>query len=330
MPNFNNSAYISPAIRSILSQSYSDLELIIVDDGSSDSSLDIIREFAAQDSRIVLLEMAHGGLVRALNAGVRHARGQFIARMDADDISFPERIEKQVAFLRHSPDVVAVGSWAIFICPAATPLYAQASFSEHDRILDELRKGHGSALIHPTVMIRTETVSAIGGYREVMTYSEDYDAYLRLAEVGKLANIPEPLLLYRVHPKSVSHSSRMQQHAFVIRAIQDAAARRPDLWGDSDISEFAPFSTPVGALVEWARIASVRGRGDLARTYCVEAFRRKKISRQVMQLVMDLLLNTKSSRQRSEKVAARGGAFGEPLTIEFVRRAYDVQRKAQQ
>ena len=117
MPVYNTERYVAHAVQSVLSQTFEDFEFIILDDGSVDRSMHIIQEVAENDDRIRFFPLEHQGYVSLLRRGLKHCRGEFIARMDSDDISTPDRFEKQVDFLRVNPDVVAVGSRVILIDP---------------------------------------------------------------------------------------------------------------------------------------------------------------------------------------------------------------------
>src|SRR6185369_3616134 len=117
MPVYNTERYLAAALKSVLAQSFTDFEFIILDDGSTDSSVHIVREFAENDDRIRFFPLEHRGYVSVLRRGLNHCRGEFVARMDSDDISMPERFEKQLQYLRANPDCVAVGTRVVLIDP---------------------------------------------------------------------------------------------------------------------------------------------------------------------------------------------------------------------
>ncbi|HTL31419.1 MAG TPA: glycosyltransferase, partial [Tepidisphaeraceae bacterium] len=186
MTVYNSRQYVAEAAQSILDQTFRDFEFIIIDDGSSDDSLAILKQLAETDSRVRLVSRPNTGLARALNEGLDLAESEFVARMDADDVSLPQRFEKQIAYLRSHPDCVAVGSQAVNIDPYGMPLLRRDVKLTHDEIDAELMQGKGGAMIHPAVMMRRDAVLAAGKYRHEYNTLEDLDLFLRLAERGKL------------------------------------------------------------------------------------------------------------------------------------------------
>ena len=188
MPVYNTERYVAHAVQSVLTQTFEDFEFIILDDGSVDRSMHIIQEVAENDDRIRFFPLEHQGYVSLLRRGLKHCRGEFIARMDSDDISTPDRFEKQVAFLRANPEVVAVGSRVILIDPYGSQFEKPGHKTEHEEIEQELLNGIGWAIVHPSAMMRRDAMVKVGGYREDLAVSEDLDLFLRLAEVGKLRN----------------------------------------------------------------------------------------------------------------------------------------------
>ena len=226
MPVFNTERYLIYALDSILGQTFEDFEFIVLDDGSSDASVHIIQEYAERDDRIRFFPLEHRGYVSLLRRGLNHCRGEFVARMDSDDISMPERFEKQVAYLLAHPDVVAVGSRVVLIDPYGSQCENPSHKTTHEEIEADLLNGVGWAIVHPTVMMRREPLMRVGGYREDLMVSEDLDLFLRLAEVGKLANMPDVLLHYRQHLGSVNYTKYEQQKAVKRQIVADAYRRR--------------------------------------------------------------------------------------------------------
>ncbi|ACK67830.1 glycosyl transferase family 2 [Rippkaea orientalis PCC 8801] len=226
MTVYNSEKYIAKAITSILSQTFNNFELIIINDGSTDRSLSILQNFTQQDQRIRLFNQENTGPAIASNKGLIHVKGKFVARMDADDIAFPTRLAKQVAFLEQNPEYVAVGSRVLLIDPDGWSIGPFAQKTDHEDIDAEHLAGSGGAICHPAVMIRTETLDKIGGYTEQMKSSIDRDLFLRLAEVGKLANLPETLLKYRMHLKSMGNANRVLQRQMAAMAVKAACQRR--------------------------------------------------------------------------------------------------------
>ncbi len=207
LPVYNCRKHLAKALESLLHQTYIHFEIWAIDDGSTDGSLELLKKYAAKDPRIKCLIQDHGGIVKALNAGLAQAQGLYIARMDADDIALPNRFAKQVAFLEANKKAVAVGSWVQFIDDAGDPLFIYRMAQEPVAIEEELWKGNGGVIIHPVALFRKSALDAVGGYREAYRSLEDLDLYIRLLDIGPLYNLPEVLFLYRQHFKSVNFTS---------------------------------------------------------------------------------------------------------------------------
>lgn len=210
MPVYNCELYIEEAVESILNQTCSDFEFLIIDDASTDNTVSIIKSY--QDSRIQLIEKPlNTGLTNSLNLGLRLARGKYIARMDGDDISVPERFAKQITFLEANPDVVLCGAW--FNIVGSNKLVKVPE--HHDAI--KLALLRGNCIAHPTVMIRKEILDEFSiTYEEHKEAAEDYDLWVRLLMLGKLHNLQEVLLDYRMHNAQVSSKRMLQQNRITI------------------------------------------------------------------------------------------------------------------
>lgn len=227
MPVYNAQRYLAEAVESILSQTFTDFEFIIVNDGSTDDSQKILERYAAADNRIRLVSRPNTGLTTALNEALAAARGDYYARMDSDDISLPARLEKQVAFLDANPQYNVVGCRVVLIDPNGNELGEIHRFESHEQI-DALHiAGNGGSVItHPSAMFRTTAMRAVGGYLPNQEPAEDLDLFLRMAEKGKLAKLPDVLLKYRVHLNSVGHSRREEQMRTIRRVANEARVRR--------------------------------------------------------------------------------------------------------
>ena len=226
MPVYNAERYVAEAVESILAQTFTDFEFLIVDDGSTDGSRKILERYAAQDPRIHLKSRPNTGLVIALNEMLSDARGEFIARMDADDVSLPERFEKQLEFLSEHPKVVAVGTAQVWIDPVGLPLRENVPPREHAEIERIQFETAEACLCHPSAMLRRSAVQAAGNYDESLFGAEDLDLWFRLGEIGLLANMPECLIQYRFHFSKVGFSHKDTQVAAGRRSVENAAARR--------------------------------------------------------------------------------------------------------
>ncbi len=183
MPVYNAEHYVGGAIESILTQTLADFEFLILDDGSTDRTPEILKRYAERDPRIHLVSRPNRGLVPTLNEGLALARGEFIARMDADDLALPQRFERQVAYLREHPEVLCMGGAAMEIDAAGRDLVVTRNPPDDETIQEFLVTGH-NRLFHPTVMMRREPVLAVGGYREEMKVGQDLDLWLRLGEAA--------------------------------------------------------------------------------------------------------------------------------------------------
>lgn len=225
MPVFNAERYVAEAVESILAQTLGDFEFIIIDDGSSDRSPAILSEFARRDSRIRLLSQANTGHSVAMNTGLRLCRGEFVARMDADDISRPERFERQVSFLRQQPECVLVGCGLLRIDADGDPLCDEILPESHERIEERLLAGQG-AICHPATMIRRSAMVEVDGYREDFHGAEDHDLWLRFGEMGRLANLSEVLFLSRIHQHNYAYVHEARSRQAAAAAIAEACARR--------------------------------------------------------------------------------------------------------
>lgn len=268
----NDERFVAEAIESILAQSFSDFEFLIVDDGSTDRSGAIIDAFAAKDPRIRAIRQDNRGLIASLNRMLGEARAPLIARMDGDDIALPERFARQIAFLDAHPGHGVVGTnthdldeaGRVLVCDDFHPL-------DHDAIVAALKDG--SPICHPSVMMRRDVVRAAGGYRAAYRHCEDYDLWLRLAPRTRLANLPDRLIHYRRSTGQVSnrHTVAQQTGAAIARiAADERGAGRAD---------------PTEGLVELPPIDSLDaffGRPGVARAVRESIVRRIVYSRQAM------------------------------------------------
>jgi glycosyltransferase involved in cell wall biosynthesis len=225
MPVHNAARYLVEAVQSILGQTFTDFEFLIIDDGSTDRSRAILEQYAARDPRIRLTSRPNTGYAVALNELLRLARGEFLARMDADDVALPERLARQVDYLRAHPDVVCVGTAVCFIDSAGRYLRDAHPGMDHETIQERALAGD-CPLNHPSVMMRRAAVEAVGGYHVEFEPAEDLDLWLRLGEVGRLTNLTEPLMNYRQHPGSFSERHQRLQRERSAAAVLEACRRR--------------------------------------------------------------------------------------------------------
>ena len=216
MSVFNGDKYLSEAIDSILNQTFTNFEFLIVNDGSNDRTEDILKSYS--DVRIRIINNYNNmGLAKSLNKGLRIAKGEYIARMDADDISLPTRFERQVEFLDKNKHVGLLGtSW-----------YAINGDGERIGTNRAVSGKHAVHFIcHGSVVMRKRCLEKVGFYREVLELAEDYDLWLRISEKFDVSNLSEPLYMHRVHVNSVSTRKKLEQGLVVSLTLQMAEERR--------------------------------------------------------------------------------------------------------
>jgi Glycosyl transferase family 2 len=266
MSVYNGAQYLFSAVQSILDQDFTDFEFIIVNDGSTDDSIDILREMAARDARIRLIDRENRGLIYGLNELIAAARAPYLARMDADDAAMPRRLGLQYAFMEANPDVGVLGTntheldenGRVFAC--------------HDFYPDE-PVGIAAMLklrppvCHPATMIRTALMREIGGYRPAFSHAEDYDLWLRLSRVTVIRNLPERLLLYRRSDNQISQKHAMQQS---ISAKIARLAHENILAGRTDPFESASTLPDLNQL---DAILGIEGASAAAQKWVVEQSR---------------------------------------------------------
>jgi GT2 family glycosyltransferase len=219
-PVYNGDRYLSVAVESILAQTWTDFELLILDDGSTDQSRKILETYAAQDDRIRLISRENRGLIPTLNQLLHLAQGEFLARMDADDIALPDRFCLQVEFLQQQTEYVCVGGAYDLIDDRGRKVLHLGMPETNAEIQQAILSGR-TIINHPCAMIRRTALQKIGGYDESMMTVEDLDMLLRLGEIGLLANLPQTILQYRFHGASVS----AQQSDFQYQMAQEACRR---------------------------------------------------------------------------------------------------------
>jgi hypothetical protein len=236
LPVYNAMPYLSDALDSIAAQTYQDFEIICVDDGSDDGTDRILADYQRRENRLFVHRQSNVGVASALNRACRLARGRYIARMDADDVALANRLEEQVAFLDRHPEVAVVGGAVELVNADGLPFHlAQYPLRDADIRLALTRS---NPFVHSAVLLRTSALHAVGGYRPASANAEDYDLWLRLAEHYQLANLPDPVLRYRVHRAQVT-SARLRVQSLAALAVRVAAQTRRTQGCD-------PLSTIVG------------------------------------------------------------------------------------
>lgn len=235
IPAFNAERFIGSAVQSILDQTFTDFELLIVNDGSTDDTIGVVRRF--EDPRLRLVDQDNKGVAGALNRGLAEAQGDLIARMDADDIAYPARLERQVTFLDENPRLSVVGS-------SYRMVQQDGSLITHVRVVQrpfDVRRDLQARcpLGHPTVMYRRSAVLAVGGYSPEWEPAEDWDLWWRLRGYG-IANLPDTLLDYRYLPTSAARSG-----------FNVDEKMRERMWSEERPPLPWPWQIAAGLRVEW-------------------------------------------------------------------------------
>ncbi len=243
MSVYDGERFLALAIESILSQTFTDFEFLILNDGSRDGSAAIIDHYAAQDARIRAIHRENRGLVASLNQMLEEAKAPLVARMDCDDISLPTRFERQIAFLGENPDYGVVGTWSEDIDEDGNPysLTGNDHPTNHNEFLNAIAEAN-PLLCHPSVIMKRDLVRSVGGYHAAFKHCEDYDLWLRLASVTKLCSIPERLVRYRHWFNQVSTKFAYAQQ---IGAATSFYAWRERQAGRADPTENLPELPPL-------------------------------------------------------------------------------------
>jgi glycosyltransferase involved in cell wall biosynthesis len=211
MPVYNGEQFLAESIESILNQTYPDFEFIIIDDGSTDRSLQIIERYAANDKRVRLISRTNRGLVATLNEGITKSQGLYIARQDADDISLPERFEKQIEFLNTHPDIEFLGTDYFFMdekggVSRKTDILTRSNDIKLAEIFSN-QFGHGTVMIS-TALIKKHRLFYDADYK----HAEDYELWTRICRLTRVANISSPLYKWRQHSQGVSAEHETAMH----------------------------------------------------------------------------------------------------------------------
>ncbi len=234
LPVYNGAATVGQAVSSLLAQTMANLRVIIVDDGSAQPCAELLERIAATDSRILLLQQANSGIVTALNHGLARATAPIVARLDADDLAAPDRLEQQLACFETHPDIVATSGAARHIDAAGAVVGAYQP-PDPDLADADWIPSVEPYLIHPFLAVRRQALRAIGGYRHVH-HAEDTDLYWRLRETGRLFNLPRVLGDYRLHDESISGGSVVNGRIMAIHSQLAAISSKRRRSGVPDLT----------------------------------------------------------------------------------------------
>jgi glycosyltransferase involved in cell wall biosynthesis len=270
MPVFNREEFIAEAIQSILSQTHKNFELIIIDDGSTDDTLRVISRFS--DKRIILLKNGENkGVSASRNKGIEKAEGNFIAFMDSDDISMPQRFEKQLNILQQNENIIICGSWLKLLTSEKIIRHRERHKDIIARLLLSCPLSLGSVMLK-TFVLNEER------FNSNLKYGEDYDFWSRVCWLGEMYNIQEPLLLYRTHKNQLSGCHKQQQLkmdtnirlslfnklSYSVKDFPDRLIKKFFLFDQYvSISEFANF-------LKWLR--HIKTQNDIQEVFPIEEF----------------------------------------------------------
>lgn len=224
MPVRNGVRWLGEAMHSVIGQTFEDWELVVIDDGSTDDTPRILDQFAKLDRRIRIIRQGPLGLIAALNHAFAEVRAPLLARLDADDCALPQRLDRQVDYLNMHPEIGLVGSWAQKIDEDGRQRRQLRPPTEHEALTRVLM--HGNPFVASSVMLRTDLVRRLAGSRAGFLAAEDYDLWLRVAEITKVANLPEGLVEYRWHSENVTSRNAIRQAFSARLARRSARARR--------------------------------------------------------------------------------------------------------
>jgi glycosyltransferase involved in cell wall biosynthesis len=248
VPVYNGAAYLAETINSLLSQTFGNFELLAIDDGSTDASGEIIRSF--KDERVRLIEKKNGGLCEALNLGIAEAKAAFIARCDQDDISYPERLERQLQVMRAHPEALGLFAYSTKFgskhgwSNADKMVMAQGEVKEYDPMAD-------GCLLCSTLFAQTAALRSIGGFRQAYYPADDWDLECRLAEAGKVLILREPLIAYRFQTSANTYRvfAEMRNKG---RWVKDSYRRRRQSLSELSFEQFMA-AQPSGIFAHLSR-----------------------------------------------------------------------------
>jgi len=297
MPVFNAGLYLRTAIESILNQTFSDFEFFIIDDASTDNSVEIIQSFS--DKRIKLIvKPVNSGYTKSLNHVLQLTKGKYIARMDADDISYPQRFERQILFLENNPNIIVCGTWIKLIPANEVIKHPQDNDGIKLLMLDQ------NPVAHPSVMLRREfLVENQLQYDSLMEPAEDYDLWVKIISIGEIANVPEVLVDYRIHSSQISsiQSDKQKKRAATIQTklLQNLI---PDLTPEANLfnditvfeSETDHFQTTTLKISFYTRLLNENSRIG----YFSKAAFTDKILQKKKLLLLEYLTNPSSCSSR--------------------------------
>lgn len=225
LPVYNGGPFLESSIQCILDQSFTDFEFIIIDDGSTDGSADVVMRFS--DPRIRFHRQPNQGLATTLNTAIGKARGKWVARQDQDDLSVPERLAEQVTFLQDNPNIGLLGTWAKVVDSEGRPIGVHEHPTTHDRIRFDLLIDN--PFVHASTIFSKDLWSEVGGYDTDKRVFEDYDLWSRMVERTEAANLPKHLVHYREVGTSISRTTTDRNERVIEQRRRNFRTRYPAL-----------------------------------------------------------------------------------------------------
>jgi glycosyltransferase involved in cell wall biosynthesis len=295
MPAYNCSRYITSAVKSILNQTYREFEFIIIDDGSTDDTEEKIS--ALKDSRIVYKKTDNKGTAAALNYGISIASGNWIARIDADDLNIPARLEKQVSFLSSNPDIDIISSWSVYFKDPHKILFFLKDPVEHEEIYEYLNLHNP---VNSSSVIYKKSVIKKAKYNEQFTTNEDFELFFRIRDEVKFHNIPEFLTFNRVRPDSKTYMGDNSEifgriNDFAMKKLINSVRKRDQFYWATKIAwQNFFFGNRKDSRSYFRKVPSVKNFTALAATYLTDKLFKKLIDSRIRYRMNDLFTGKKS------------------------------------
>jgi glycosyltransferase involved in cell wall biosynthesis len=286
MTVYNGEPYLAPALESLTTQSHQDFSVLVVNDGSTDRSAEILEEYSRRDARIQVIHQPNAGVVAALNKACGLVSSPYLARLDADDISTRDRLERQLYFLKQHREVALLGGAAEFVNASGHFLFRVDFPTNSDEIKGILQKRN--VFVSSGVIIRRDALLAVGGYRHALSTAEDYDLWLRIAEHYEVANLADVVVHYRVHLTQATTKTLERQVLAGIGARLSARLRQAGeedpFWSMDSVSKEQLIRLGIGAndiedelaktTASWAKVMGRAGYHDTALMLAKKAWAR--------------------------------------------------------
>jgi len=231
---YNAGTFLKEAVESVLRQAYEKFEYVLVDDGSTDNTLSILKGYAAKDKRIVIVEKEHSGLTASLNIGLEQAKGEWVARLDADDIAVPDRLSNQWDFVQNNDRIVLLGGGCIEVDENGIAIKKHIYPTEQNALMSRLETGK-AFFSHSSAFFNKAYVLELGGYNPKFVRSQDWDLWLRIGENAQIGCLPLPVVKLRKHSQAISNTN--QGKLQLVMGVCAGICHFRRKWGLSDPSQ---------------------------------------------------------------------------------------------